>query len=242
MACRRSGCGSRASLVHPGLEAPRPLDGRPTAVLPFTVTCVESPPVPRSSWWPPRGQAADGAVAGLLLVVAVAELLSSDHLEATPVALLATTAATVAIAWRRQAPLATVVVVFTAVVVSDFLDSPIEDLASSTVFLLLPVYSVAIYGRGWRPFAGLGVAVVGVAVSVYAASDFESGDDLLYAGPLVVGAGLAGGCCGSDFARLPCSRRMRPASSTSGSERLGRRRCRNAPASPVSCMTCWPTA
>ena len=108
--------------------------------------------------------ALDVLVALGFLVLAEVDVLTAQDRRGSVLAnmaLLAVVAA--AFAWRRRAPLASVVVAYTAAVVLSAWWTPIDVLAAALLILIVPSYSVAAWADRRRALVGLGVAVAGAA-------------------------------------------------------------------------------
>ena len=144
-----------------------------------------------ASWTPVR---TDALIAAALLAVAQSEIwLGSSAEDARPETAIAAAAATLALAWRRRAPLAALVVVVTAFgTLSVVAELPVAAFVLPTS--LLAVYSVAAHDVTERAVVGLGLALAMLGVSAAETRDATVTDltapALLFVGAWAVGRHL----------------------------------------------------
>lgn len=126
---------------------------------------VPDPPPPQ--WW-------DWALAAVLVPVAVLEGVLHDDLVWPVASVVLVVALLPTLLWRRTHPLATVVVAFGTVAITEIVSQSMgvdwEGLGTAVFVLLLP-YALLRWGSGREVVVGLGVVLVPVVLSAFDATD-----------------------------------------------------------------------
>ena len=130
---------------------------------------------PPLQWW-------DWALVAVLVPVAVLEGVLHDDLVWPVASVVLVVALLPTLLWRRTHPLATVVVAFGTVAITEIASQTMavawEGLGTAVFVLLLP-YALLRWGSGRDVVVGLGVALVPVVLSAYDATDATSTGDVI---------------------------------------------------------------
>jgi signal transduction histidine kinase len=137
----------------------------------------------------------DVLIAGAIAVVAVVEVVVNARLEPKGPALVTELVAAASVAWRRRAPLATVVVASVCGVAEAVAGVPLVEPITPLLVMVVAVYSLGLYGS--RRQVGIGFAAVVAAITIQVLDQHKGVGNFIFGlvfsgGALFVGRAMQG--------------------------------------------------
>jgi signal transduction histidine kinase len=135
----------------------------------------------------------DRLIVGALAVAYVLEIATESKFAGDrAVSYCAAAALCVALLWRRQAPLVSLIVAAVIVELSNLVAQALADAATFTVAILLAIYSVGRYARGRALIAGVVIVAIAIPFAAVEPGDPVTASDIaffviFFGAPLVVG-------------------------------------------------------